>query len=239
MSDWNHHVLPHGPLTSLAPRLWQVTGSLKNQPLPRNMCIYRLESGGLWIHSAICLDDEGMAAVETLGLVEVVVVPSGMHRLDGGVWKERYPEARLCCPEIARAKVEELYAVDDTCESALPPLGITVHHPPGARGIECTYELDLGAGRALVFCDAIFHIRERLPGFKGWVVKLMGSSGFFGTSRLGRLLMKEHQAWGEWLLEQSSRSDLVALTVAHGDAVTEAIPAKLVEAAARVGVTPS
>ena len=58
------------------------------------------------------------------------------------------------------------------------------------------------------------------------------------TSSHGPLTPIAPRLWGEWLLAQSSRGVLVAMTVAHGDAVTEEIPAKLVEAAARVGVKP-
>lgn len=64
MSIWEKHVLPHGDLEQLAPGLWQVTGSLERNPLPRNMQIWRAPSGGLLIHSAICLDEAGMAKVD-------------------------------------------------------------------------------------------------------------------------------------------------------------------------------
>ena len=65
--SWSEHVLPHGELTSLAEGLWQVTGSLKNQPLPRNMVVWRMPDGGLLLHSVVALDDAGMHALEALG----------------------------------------------------------------------------------------------------------------------------------------------------------------------------
>lgn len=62
-SAWAAHVFAHGPLVELVPnRMWQVTGSLKYQSLPRNMVIYRMESKGsgkseLWVHSVIALEE--------------------------------------------------------------------------------------------------------------------------------------------------------------------------------------
>lgn len=230
MSTWSAHVLPHGPLTQLAPRIWQVTGAL-NLGLPRNMTIWRMEEGGLWIHSAIACDDATMAQIEALGAPTVLVVPNGFHRLDAGVWKARYPAIQVVCPEESREKVEQVVKVDSL---DVEVLGVNVHAPRGVKHTEHVYELDVGAGHALVVCDALFNV-PHLPGLGGAVLRLVGSSGAFGMTRIGRFMMlKDAGAYRGWLEEMAAHPDLAMITVAHGDALLADAARKLKEAAARL-----
>lgn len=231
MSDWKDHVLPHGPLVQLAPRVWQVTGSLKNMALPRNMTLWRMDDGGLWIHSAIACDDATMAQIEAIGPPEVLVVPNGQHRLDAGVWKARYPALRVVCPEGSRAKVEEQVKVDGLDTEVL---GLVVHAPPGLKELEHVYEIDAGAGHALVFSDAAFNL-PHLSGFMGFVLKLLGSTGFFGMTRIGRWqLLADAAAYRGWLEQAAADPDLAMLCVGHGDAVLADAAKKLKESAERL-----
>jgi hypothetical protein len=231
MSDWTDHVLPHGPLVQLSPRVWQVTGSMKNMALPRNMTIWRMEGGGLWIHSAIALDDAGMAAVEALGRPEVLVVPSGYHRLDAAVWKARYPDIRVVCPEASRARVEQVVKVDSPDTEVL---GVVAHRAEGLKEAEHIYEIDAGAGQALVVTDALFNL-DPLPGFSGFVLGMIGSTGFFGMTRIARLaLLQDARAYKGWLERTAGDPALALICVAHGNPVMADTALKLKAAAARL-----
>ncbi|MDO9280314.1 MAG: hypothetical protein Q7U06_00265, partial [Pseudomonadota bacterium] len=185
MSTWTAHVLPHGPLTQLAPRIWQVTGTLRGMGLPRNMTIWRMEAGGLWIHSAIACDAATMAEIEALGPPTVLVVPNGYHRLDAAVWKARYPDLLVVCPEESREKVEQVVKIGGL-DTEIP--GVHVHAPRGLKQTEHVYEVDAGAGNALVVCDALFNVPHQ-AGFGGLVIRLLGSSGTFGMTRIGRFVL--------------------------------------------------
>ncbi|MDP2306224.1 MAG: hypothetical protein Q8P18_09385 [Pseudomonadota bacterium] len=230
MSTWSAHVQPHGPLTQLAPRIWQVTGTA-NLGLPRNMTIWRMEEGGLWIHSAVACDDATMAQIEALGPPTVLVVPNGFHRLDAAVWKARYPALFVVCPEDSRKKVEQVVKVDGLDTEVL---GVNVHAPPGLKHTEHVYELDVGAGQALVVCDALFNL-PHLPGFGGVVLRLAGSTGAFGMTRVGRfVLLEDAKAYRGWLQEMAEHSELAMVAVAHGEAVLADAARKLKEAAARL-----
>jgi len=234
MADtWASHVLPHGPLTKLTAGLWVVTGSLPRQPLPRTMTVFRLPSGGLWLHSAVALNEAGMDALEALGPPEVMVVPSGMHRLDAAVYKERYPDLRVICPRGARKAVEKVVAVDADAEDTLEEQGIAWQAPPGMKPDELVYELPVEGGRALVFCDALFNL-DHLPGFGGWLSKMMGSTGFFGTTFVGRLFTRDKAGWKGWLASQAERDDVRYIVVAHGKPITADCARRLGEAAARL-----
>lgn len=231
--SFEDHVFPHGELEELAPGLWQVTGRLPRGSMPRNMVVARLADGRLWLHSVVALDDAHQAQLEALGEIAFIVVPSGMHRIDAGVYAERYPDAKVVCPEAARAKVEQVVQVHGTCEEMLPTAGVICHRPPGCKPDELVYEVPVGRGVALVFCDALFNL-DHLSGFEGWIFKLIGSTGFFGTTFIGRMFLADKAGWKGWLLETAQRDDLAVLTVAHGTAITEDCGRRLREAGERL-----
>ncbi|MCA8922480.1 MAG: hypothetical protein KDD82_11765 [Planctomycetes bacterium] len=232
MSAWE--VYPHGALRQLADRLWAVEGSLPRLPVPRTMFVYRLEEGGLLVWSSVALDEAGMRELDALGPVQWIVVPNRFHRMQARAYLERYPAARVLCPAAARDHVAKEVTVHGTVEAELPPLGISVHADAGIKPSEVVYEFPLADGAALLFCDALFNLPNR-GGLKGWIVRLIGSSGFFGVTRIGRwFVVDDAQRFREFLLEQSARDDLVLLGVAHGECVTQSCGRRLVEAAARL-----
>ena len=236
MSDWENHVHPHGEIEALAPGFWQVTGSLARGPLPRNMHVWRAPSGGILVHSAMCLDDAGMAALDALGVVEWIVVPCAMHRADARPYRKRYPDAQLLCPAAARAKVEEVVPVDDLCEEVLPTLGIEVIEPQGLKPFELHLVLPLGDGRkALLMTDALFNLGAAPPsGFGGLMLKWMGSVGPLGMTRLGRwLLLNDREEWSRYLERLADMEDLSLLCMAHGEALREDVSSSLRAAARR------
>jgi hypothetical protein len=231
MTSWTVH--PHGPLTEVAPGLWHVQGTLPKFPA-RTMAVYRLVDGRLWVHSAICLDAVGMEALRALGPIGVVVIPNAMHRYDAARWRARFPEATFVCPADAREEVETVVPIDGTCESLLPELGVGVRPLAGWAEGELAYELPLSDGHALIFCDCLFNLKHS-GGWMGWLFRLIGSSGFFGTTALGRwFFMHNRSAWRAWLQTESERPGLQAILVAHGMPIVEDCTAALARAAGRL-----
>jgi hypothetical protein len=194
------------------------------------MTIWRMDGGGLWVHSAVACDDATMAEIETLGRPEVLVVPNGFHRMDCGVWKARYPDLRVVCPEQSRARVEQIVKVDGADTSVD---GVVTHAPPGIKETEHVYRMDAGAGQALVTCDALFNLDPQ-PGFGGFVLGLLGSTGFFGMTRVARfLLLQDAKAFRGWL-EETAATDLALLCMSHGNPVMADTALKLRAAAGRL-----
>ncbi|MCB9779230.1 MAG: hypothetical protein H6742_11755 [Alphaproteobacteria bacterium] len=232
-APWRH--LPHGAIEPLAPGLWCVSGTLPGgNPLPRNMVVYQLADGGLLIHSAVNLDPDGMQALEALGTPRVLVVPNRFHRMDAPAWKARYPEIRVVGPAAVRAIIEKVVPLDATSEEALPPLGIRLHVPDGAKPDEHWLELPLAGDRhALVCTDLLFNCREHFPGVGGFVMRhLTGSTGHFGTTRLSRMmLVRDQRALAGWLRAQADRPGLAAVVVGHGTPIVDDVAAELRAAA--------
>lgn len=229
--------LPHSPFRKLDQNLWWLDGKLPSMPMPRAMVIYKTQEGGVVVHSAVAVDSARQKEMESLGQPKWMIVPSALHRMDAPKYKAAYPSLKVLAPKIIKKKVEEVIAVDDSCESALPAAGVIVHSVPGIKPIELAYEVTLSDGKkALLFNDMLMNL-PHLPGFKGLLVRWMGSTGFFGITWLGRtFLMNDRAKFRAWLIEQSQRKDVSLLTVSHGEPVVgyEAVSAHLSAAAGRL-----
>ncbi len=237
---WHSHVLPHSSIEELAPHLWHVTGILTDVVPPREMVVYRLPDSTLLIHSAIALNEQGMAQLESLGTPKILVVPNRMHRLDAVVYKQRYPQLLVVCPSVAKPYVEEVVQVDASAEDVLADYGIICHQPAGIQEQELVYELPLPTGKALVFTDILFNLTEsylqqHIPK-QGFIFGWLGASGFFGITRFGKWFFMNnrdaYRQWLEWLAD--SVSDLRVICVAHGSPITTNCSQRLREAAARL-----
>jgi len=71
------------------------------------MTLVRLQSGGLFVHCPVALDEETRAAVDALGEVRAVVASSLFHHLYVGQWMEAYPHAVFCaCPGLEKKRAD-------------------------------------------------------------------------------------------------------------------------------------
>ncbi len=228
--------LKHGDFKQLDKNLWILEGELPlHLPLPRTMTVFRMDDGGLWIHSAIALDDRRQRELESFGRPAYLVVPSTMHRLDAPVYKQTYPAIRVVCPEAAKEKVEQKVHVDNSCENEFRDSQVVVHKMPGAKPIELSYELPLASGgKAVVFNDLLVNVTQ-LNGLLGKLMMLVGRVGFFRSPPSNKfLLIDDRTKFKQWLEAQAQRNDLKIITVAHGAPLTEQIPHALAEAARQV-----
>jgi hypothetical protein len=235
MADKPHRIFPHDDFESHAPGLWSVRGSLPI-PLKRNMTVYRLADGTLLLHSVVALDDAGMGKLDALGRPSVIVVPHGGHRMDLTFYKARYPQARVLSPAAVRAKVEEVVAVDATCEEALPALGVRLHPVPGFKNGELAYEVDIPNGKALIVSDAVAN-RDHPPGIGGKLMAAVagGIKGRLGVPRIMRMMMVNDKAAARAGLGKLADVPNVSVLIpAHGRPVLGGCSEALREAAARL-----
>jgi hypothetical protein len=213
-----YKLYPHGDLESPVDGVWIVTASCP-VPLHRRMTVWRLPDGSLLAHSVIAMDDARMAKLDALGRVAIILVPHTGHRLDAGFYKTRYPDARVVAPAAARAKVEEVIAVDAIVEDELPKHGITIHPLPGWRHGELAYEIALpGGGRALVLSDVLTN-PDPPPGFMAWVLSktTTGVKDPLGVARIMKLTMlKDRAAAKAALARLADIPDLRLVSTAHG-----------------------
>lgn len=222
----------HGPLTEIADGLWIVDATLPSLPIGRRMTLWRTADGGLAAHSAVACDADTMAAIDRLGPVRWIVVPSGFHRMDAPAWKARYPDARVVATAAARARVAEVVPVDGDL-SLLPTGGAVTWEPLDGVPAEAGFVHTAADGReTLVVNDAFMNLPASLPGVRGLVVKLIGSTGGPKVTRTARwFIVKDRAAWAAHLRRLAARPALARVIPGHGGIVTEAAGAALLRAA--------
>ncbi|MEO8706706.1 MAG: hypothetical protein ABI867_42160 [Kofleriaceae bacterium] len=227
--SWN--VASHRPLAALADGLWQVEADLAMLPIGRRMTVARLAGGEVVIYNAIACDDPTMVAIEALGPVRWIVVPSGHHRMDAPAYAARYPDAKVLAPAGSVKRVEKVVRVDGTLD-LLPadpqlrwealdgiPAEVVLVHSDGTRA-------------SLIFNDAFMNLPATLPGFKGFVVKLIGSTGGPKVTRTAKFfLIKDRAAYAAHLRRLAELPALARVIVSHG-AILEAGAGEALAAAA-------
>lgn len=222
----------HGPLTELADGLWTVDAELDLLPIGRRMTVARLADGGLAVHSAVACDDETMAALDRLGPVRFILVPSGYHRLDAPRYAARYPDARVLAMPASHRRVGERVTVHGD-HGLLPAGGPLSYEPLDGLPAEAVFVHRAGDGsETLVFNDGFMNLPDRLPGWRGFVVKLMGSTGGPKVTRTARLgLVKDKAAYAEHLRRLAARPALARVVPGHGAVITSDAAAALRRAA--------
>lgn len=244
--SFQSHVLPHGTLEQVIPgRLWRVSGSMPI-PLPREMDIYRLPDGeSLLLYSVMALDEDGMNAIEALGKPVILYVPNTNHHLDIGVYADRYPEAKVICPQICREVVEKYVKVDLTIEEELKKHE-GVFEAVAVKGVSGLNETaggfvvlvaDVGDTGKVLFLGDLLHNIHKVPEkqgifwkfFWGWV---LGAFGSLHMTRFAKwFILKNKAVFVQWLKDLALEYQIAALMMCHGDPITEVCNDRLMNVA--------
>lgn len=210
---------PHGPITLVDDGLFVVEGRWKRSPFERKMAVFRLANGEVAVHSAIAMDDAGIAALEAIGRVAWILVPNRIHCSDAGWYAERFPSARVLVPaEIRRKLFERISRIDGSIDDDWPePLRDELAVVPlrGTRIGEVAFVH--GPSRTLILTDACFHYRGKdLPLFSRLVMRVNGAYGRFGTSRFFRTFAVTDRGALRISLEALLELDFDRVIVSHG-----------------------
>lgn len=213
--EWT--VYPHRPIEKLEPNIWRVEGDLPSNNGTRVMTIVKMKSGGLLVHNAIALEEEQMKEIDAFGTPEIIIVPSGYHRLDSKVFKERYPKAKFVAPEGARKKVEQVVKVDGVYDGKIDDT-ITLTHLDGLKNAEGIVEIDTDGKKTIVFNDCI----NNLPKLSGLFGFLLAPTGITAVPRITRWFMvKDMKAFRANLEKLAEMKDLTRVIVSHGKPLTD------------------
>jgi hypothetical protein len=226
----------HAPLVTLGDGLWTVNGELELLPIGRRMTVMRASGGELLIHSAVACDEPTMRAIEALGPVGAIIVPSAAHKIDAPRYATRYPAARVLTPAAARRHVEKVVPVHGSYDELSGDPRVRVEMLDGVAGEGVFIHTDLAGNVSLVFNDALMNLPDRLPGFKGWITKVMGSTGgpkVTPTAR--RFIVRDLRAYQAHLRRLAEIPGLCRIVVSHGDVVLDDAPGVLCRVAATLG----
>jgi len=214
-SEWV--VRNHEPLRELDENLWVLEAELSLLPIGRRMTVFRLPSGRLAVHSAVACDEPTMRQLEQYGDIELIVVPSGMHRLDAPRYKARYPDARVVTTERSSQRVGKVVAVDGLLDSVEGADSVR-HEVLDGASREAVWILSSQTGATtLLFNDILMNLPSRLPGFKGWLVKVAGATGGPKVSFDVKVLFVENKrALADHLRRLAALPGLCRLIPGHG-----------------------
>lgn len=195
--------------------------TLPSLPIGRRMTVIRLSDGSLAVHSAVCCDAATMAAIDALGPVRHIVVPSGFHRMDAPRFKARYPDARVIAMPASHARVAQVVPVDADHTSVSDRV-LTYEPIDGVPREGVLVHRDAAGKVALVFNDTFMNLPDRLPGFRGFVVKAMGSLGGPKVTRTAKLaLVKDRRALAAHLRRLADTPGLATVVPGHGAVIRD------------------
>jgi hypothetical protein len=209
-------VLAHGPIEKLADNLWWVQGALPGMSLKRVMTVVRLGDGRLVIHNGIALEPAAMKELEAWGTPAFLIVPNGAHRLDAPAYKQRYPQLKVLAPKGARAKVEEVVAVDGGYEDFPADENVRFELLHGVKDREGAMLVRSNDGLTVVLNDAVFNM-DKKQDLLGWFfTTVLGSAPGPRISRLAKLaFIADKQALRADLERFAALPELTRLIVAH------------------------
>ena len=206
-------------LTPFADEVWIDTREARFLGLESGtrMTVVRLSDGGLFIHSAVALDDELRGAVDALGEVRAVVAPSVFHHLHVGPWMQAYPSAIFAaCPGLEWKRTDLAF----TCVMADEP------HPAWAHDLSQVYfsarrENEVvffhARSRTMICSDALLNLaRHRHPSTR-LVARIMGNRGP-GLGWPERLMIRD-RGLARRQVERILAWDIDKIVLAHGDLV--------------------
>jgi hypothetical protein len=213
-------VCPHSPIEKVTENLWRVAAPVPGAPFPRTMVVVRLSDGRLVIHNGIALDAVGMTQLEAWGTPAFLIVPSGAHRIDAKIFKDRYPSMRVIGPRGAKKKIDEVVTVDAT-EGDFGDPDVRYELVDGTAEGEGVLIVRAKSGTTLVLNDVLMNM-QKLPGFGGFMMGLFGFTGpkpkVSGPARM--FVVKDKKALRAELERRATTAGLTRIEVAHGNAIT-------------------
>ena len=214
--------LPHEPIEILAENLRWVRAPVPGLSMQRTMTVVRLEDGRLVIFNPVALDEASMKELERWGTPAFMIIPTGLHRLDCGAFKRRYPALRVFAPSAGRAAVAEVVPVDGAFEDFPSDRQVLLRPVAGVKQKEGVMLVKSSDGTSVVLGDLVFNMELPKDTFGRLVIKMLGSAPGPRVSRVVRYFYCDDKPAFRAELEKLAKiPDLVRLicchdSVAHG-----------------------
>jgi hypothetical protein len=213
-------VLPHKPIEKLSDRLWRVEGKLDS--IKRVMSIGKTSDGTLVVHNGIALGDAEMAEIDAFGKVAFILVPNGFHRLDAKVFADRYPTAKVLCPQGARKKIEQVVPVNGSYDDFPSDANVELFTFEGTKAREGGMIVRADRDTRLVLNDAVFNMPHG-TGFTGFIFRRVTDST--GGPRVSRVMkwfvIADKPAFRAHLEKLAALPDLRRIVVSHHLTITD------------------
>jgi len=132
-----------------------------------------------------------MKQLESIGNPKIIIVPNSFHNMDYPLYQERYKDITVTSPSFLQKTLKNIdMNIEDWIEKTENMNKKIIIHNPTNGQFEYLYEFRIDdKNAAAVMCDQMFNL-QREYNFKGYIQYYMGSSGYFGVSFIGRILLK-------------------------------------------------
>jgi hypothetical protein len=204
-------------------RIWHVPHEIRFAGLPirTRMTVIRLDTGALFVHSPVPLDEAGHGALAALGSVAFIVAPNRYHHLFIRAWRERYPDALVCGAPGLREK-RPTVRFDRVLGDHSEPEWFGELEQHWFAGMPALNEIVFfdGASRTLLLTDVCQHITARQPRPVSWLARALGVHERLAMSRSLRLLMLRDREAAKSSRDRILAWDFERVIVAH-DTIVE------------------
>lgn len=207
-------------LHSFGEDIWYVQESyrLMGANLGTKMTVIRLDSGGLFIHSPVKMNEKLLAELDKLGEPQFIVAPSIMHNLNADTLLESFPKARGYYSEGAKLPhVDKLNCLNTLDEFPWRNEVVSVFVKGMPKVNEWVF-LHEKSG-TLVVCDLFFNMVEPLNSWTRLFAKLYGVYGRTTVTRLYQMMINDKALFSSSMKEIMSL-DFKSIIISHGSNVS-------------------
>lgn len=199
-----------------------------------NMSLVRLPSGGVLVHSPT-FGDGIFEQVESVGPPEVLFAPNHYHHLSLGRFRERWPDARAVCSDVARPRLQKKgHAGLRGLTEVKLPAGASFIELPSVKTGEAWLSLRGDGGPTWIVCDGFFHMEETPPGPIGWILRWLDVAPGLKLGRSFRWMIRDKRAYKAWLLDTLRRERPRRIVFSHGKPLVDNATERLIEETERV-----
>ena len=212
---------PHGPLEQVLTDLFVVKGTIAmnmgflTMTFSRNMTVIRQKGSNnkndeLVLVNTVRLDDDGLDALDKLGVVKHIIRVAGFHGMDDPFYKERYPESTVWVIEDATyfdafaTRSKEVYFQPDermTTETKIPVQKAFLHVIESKSPKDGILVLERPEGKVLITGDSLQNM-ETCDEYYNCLGKIcMRLMGFIGPCQVGPAWVKASKVQGEEMLK--------------------------------------
>jgi|GEM_PF-5511535 len=214
MFEWP--VFPYSKPVEVSSWFWSVSGSIGKSPLTRNMAVVVTPAQRSIIFSAVALHSVDLERFNQQPPL-FIVIPNTLHTKDAMYYKHLFPSAALICPQNSYANLSKKFNIEATCEEAFKNHSIKVIQPLGIKPVEAFFEVSQNGQTAALFSDLFFNL-PKLSGFGGAILNMIGSTGGFKMTPVGKFFYKpQKDIFDRWMLEYCNSVVLDFIWVAHGE----------------------
>jgi len=192
--------MPHGAIEEVFPDIFFVTGTMRNEffgsmwQFSRNMTVVR-EGEQLTIINSVRLNEEGLAALDSLGTVVNVVRIGDMHGVDDPFYLDRYKATFWALPKM---RIQDGLSVDKelVVGGEMPISCCSLFVFETSKRPECILHIKKEGG-IMIACDSLQNWVEPDEYFTEESIKIMKEMGFFTAAGLGPAWLYESEPQAE------------------------------------------